>query len=370
MPPVNILIKPASSLCNMRCKYCFYADVSDNRAVKSYGMMNEETLENLVKRVFEYATGYAVFSFQGGEPTMVGIDFYKCLLALQSKYNTKRINVSNSIQTNGYIIDAEWAEFLAKNKFLVGLSMDGTRDIHNSLRIDASGKGTYGKAELAAQLFRKYGVEFNILCVVNNFVARHPKKVYDTLKGYKYIQFIPCLDDFDGEKTEYSLTNDKYAKFLTTVFEEYYNDFISGNYVSVRNFDNYISILLGSAPENCAMRGMCTCYFVVEGDGSVFPCDFYVLDEWYLGNLNNDSFDSMIKSQRALDFVNGSLGKPDECRECKFFRLCRGGCRREREPFVDGSLSQNRLCEAYKAFFSASYGKMIDIAKRLIREEI
>ena len=170
MPPISVLIKPASSLCNMRCKYCFYADITDNREVKSYGIMSEETLENLIKKAFEYASGSATFAFQGGEPTLAGLDFYRKLLQLEQKYNVKKIPVQNAIQTNGYVIDEEWAKFLAENKFLVGLSLDGTRDIHDSLRVDAAGKGTFSRVEKTAKLFKKHGVEFNILCVAYNFV--------------------------------------------------------------------------------------------------------------------------------------------------------------------------------------------------------
>ena len=154
----------------MRCKYCFYADITDNREVKSYGIMSEETLENLIKKAFEYASGSATFAFQGGEPTLAGLNFYRKLLEFEKKYNLKSIPVQNAIQTNGYVIDDEWAKFLAENKFLVGLSMDGTKDIHDSLRLDATGKGTFSRVQKTARLFNKYGVEFNILCVVNNFI--------------------------------------------------------------------------------------------------------------------------------------------------------------------------------------------------------
>ena len=368
MPPISVLIKPASSLCNMRCKYCFYADITDNREVKSYGIMSEETLENLIKKAFEYASGSATFAFQGGEPTLAGLDFYRKLLEFEKKYNVNKIPVQNAIQTNGFIIDEEWAKFLADNKFLVGLSMDGTKDIHDSLRIDAAGKGTFARVQKTARLFNKLGVEFNILCVVNNFIARSPKKVYDSLKEYGFIQFIPCLDTFDGEKKVFSLTPERYTEFLKVTFNEYYKDFCAGHPISVRNFDNYIGMLLGRPPENCAMAGVCTCYTVVEGDGSVFPCDFYVLDEWKLGNINENSFAELITGDMAKKFVGVSTHRNEECKECRWYPLCRGGCRREREPIIDGTPSLNRFCECYKKFFDACYPKMEEIAIKLQRQ--
>lgn len=367
MPPISVLIKPASSLCNMRCKYCFYSDIADNREVKSYGIMSEATLENLIKRAFEYASGSATFAFQGGEPTLAGLDFYRKLIELEDRYNTNGIPVQNALQTNGYIIDDEWAEFLGKNKFLVGLSLDGTKDIHDALRVDAAGKGTFSRAQRAARLLRKHGVEFNILCVVNNFVARSPKKVYDALKEFGFIQFIPCLDGFDGEKKVFSLSAQRYTEFLKVTFREYYKDFCAGHPVSVRNFDNYVGMLLGRRPENCAMAGVCTCYTVVEGDGSVFPCDFYVLDEWKLGNINEASFEELTTCELARKFVSVSTHRSEECTTCKWFPLCRGGCRREREPITDGTPSLNRFCESYKQFFEACYPQMEDMAIRIQR---
>ena len=365
MRSINILIKPASSLCNMRCKYCFYSDVSESRSVASYGIMTEDTLEALTKRVFEAAGEYAGFMFQGGEPTLAGLPFYERLIELQKKYNVKGIPVQNSIQTNGYAINDEWASFFAKNGFLVGLSIDGTRETHNSLRIDACGKGTFDRAMNAARLFEKHGVEFNILCVVNNFVARYPRRVYNELKKFKFLQFIPCLDPFDGEKQAFSLTNERYASFLCATFDEYYRDFMSGNYVSVRNFDNYVRIFLGYPPENCAMCGRCSCYFVAEGDGSIYPCDFYVLDEWRLGSINDSSLEELLRTEKAKKFVTASEHISEKCRTCRYYPLCRGGCRREREPFIDGIPSLNRLCSAYEKFFDYSHERMAEMAHRL-----
>ena len=362
MPPVNLLIKPASSACNMRCKYCFYADVSQNRDTVSYGMMQEQTLEILVKRAFEYATGYAGFAFQGGEPTLAGLPFYQKLVDLQKKYNIHNLPVYNSIQTNGYDLNEQWASFFTQHHFLVGLSMDGTKDAHNALRVDPQGNGTYDIVVRSAALLERFGVEFNILCVVNNFVARYPQKVYHNLKKYRYLQFIPCLDDFDGRKQPYSLTAQRYGSFLKTTFDLYYQDFMAGNYVSIRNFDNYIRMLQGYPPESCAMNGVCTCYFVIESDGSVFPCDFYVLDQWKLGSIHDQSLSELVTSRIARDFVNISLHRDQACIGCPYFRLCRGGCRREREPFTDNRPELNRFCESYKMLFSHGVSRMLEIA--------
>ena len=365
MPPVNLLIKPASSRCNLRCKYCFYADVSERREFRSCGMMSEETLEALVKAAFESATGSAGFAFQGGEPMLAGIDFYKKLITLQQKYNTKKIKVQNSIQTNGTLITDEWAEFFARHSFLVGLSLDGTRETHNALRVDADGNGTYEKTVKAAEILQRCGAEFNILCVVSNFAARYPQKVYHELKKYRYLQFIPCLDGFDGEQSVFSLPEARYEMFLKQTFDLYYEDFMKGDYVSIRNFDNYIQMLSGRPSEACAMNGYCTCNFVIEGDGSVYPCDFYVLDEWHLGNVKSDRFREMLLSETAKSFTESSKYISEECRSCPYYALCRGGCRREREPFVGGAPGLNRHCKSFKAFFEYSLPRMRQMARQL-----
>ncbi len=364
MPPVSFLIKPASSLCNMRCKYCFYDDVSKNREINSYGIMNFETLEILLEKALSYADKRCDFAFQGGEPTLAGLDFFKKVIELQKKYNSKNVQINNAIQTNGYAINEEFAKFFAENSFLVGLSLDGNRELHDSLRVDRSGKGTFDKVINAAKLFNKYNVEYNILCVVNNFVARHSNQVYSFFKKnkFKYLQFIQCLDGFDGQQKNYSLTPERYISFLKNSFDNYYNDFISGNYTSIRLFDNYVSILAGRPAEACGMNGVCNCIFVIESDGSVYPCDFYVLDKYRLGNIRVNTFEEMCDNDIIKIFINESRFIDQKCCKCKWLNICRGGCRRCREPFIDGKPSLNMFCQSYYQFFDYAYDRMKKMA--------
>ena len=367
MPQINMLIKPASGLCNMRCDYCFYCDVAQNRETENFGLMSRETQETLVRKALEYADGSCNFAFQGGEPTLAGLEFFKRQVELQKKYNIKNVIVTNALQTNGYGITDEWASFLAENNFLVGLSLDGPRDIHDILRKDASGEGTFDRIMVTVEMFNKYKVEYNILTVVNKYVAQNPKDVYSFFKskGFRYLQFIECLDPFDAVSRDYSLTSEDYADFMKAVFDEYYNDFMKGRYISVRSFDNYISILMGRPPEACGMSGSCTAYHLVESNGNVYPCDFYVLDKYLLGNVNTNSFKDFEISQTARDFVAESYHVDGACRRCKWYSLCRGGCKRCREPFVDGRPGLNRFCKAYKEFFEYAYPKMVTMAKKI-----
>lgn len=363
--PISILIKPASSMCNMRCEYCFYSDVSEHRNILNYGMMSIETLETIVRSAFEYAVeGPCSFTFQGGEPTMVGLNFYKHLIKLQEKYNTKNLMIYNAIQTNGYSIDDEWAKFFAENNFLVGLSLDGTKETHDLFRISPDRKGTWSKVMKTVSLFNKYNVQYNILCVVNNIVARKGESIYNFFKkqGFRYIQFIPCLDTFDDEKKSFSLTSKRYCEFLKTTFSLYYNDLKNNNYISIRNFDNYVSVIMGNQPECCGMSGVCTSYFVIESNGSVYPCDFYVLDRYNMGNIDIQSFSQLANSETAKTFVKESYHVDDECKNCIWLQICRGGCRRNREPFINGKPVLNQYCQAYKEFFSNSIEKLREIA--------
>jgi uncharacterized protein len=356
MPPINMLIKPASSACNLHCKYCFYCDEAENRSEKNYGMMTGETLETIVRKAFEYGESYVGFAFQGGEPTLAGLDFFRKFLALQEKYNRKKVKVGNAIQTNGMLIDVEWAQFLAENRFLVGVSLDGPKDIHDWNRTDHRGMGSYSRVKKAIGLFRKHRVEYNILCVVTKPVARHIGKIYNYFvkQGFEYLQFIPCLDGLGAEpgQNPYSLTPPIYEDFLKRLFDLWYHDFkTNGRRVSIRMFDNILQMLMGYLPESCDMKGRCSANLVIEADGSVYPCDFYVLDQWKMGNIVDDGLARMLQGETAKAFVAVSEGIPGQCGGCEVYALCRGGCRRHYEPITAGKVEKNYFCTAYKGFY-------------------
>lgn len=364
MPQLSVMIKPASGRCDLRCRYCFYRDEIEKRSVSDFGMMSDETLEALVRQILSEATGSCSFAFQGGEPTLAGLDFYRKLIEFQKKYNISNCKIHNAIQTNGMHLDEEWAEFLKKNDFLVGLSFDGTPELHDMNRIDAGGKDTANRVLKTAKLLEKYDVPFNILCVVGSAAAKHAGKVYRylTKQGFDYLQFIPCLDPYGEPRGErdYSLTPQQYSQFLKTVFDLWYKDVKSGRQISVRTFDNWAGMLAGYPPEACGMMGRCQCQFVVEADGSVYPCDFYVFDEYKLGNVKTDSFRAMFESEAAKNFVKPSYEHDPECSGCRWFRLCRGGCRRDRDD--GGKIGRNYYCESYKAFFEYAAPRLAELA--------
>jgi len=364
MPPLNLLIKPASGRCNMRCRYCFYADETARRAVKDYGMMAEDTLEILMEKALARADYQCTFGFQGGEPTLRGLDFYRRVTELQKKHNHKHLIIENALQTNGLLIDDEWAQFLAENKFLVGLSIDGSASVHNKNRVDAKGEGTLRRVLEAAQRLKKYKCDFNVLTVVTDDTAQKIDLIYDFFARHdlRWQQYIPCLDAF-GEEQGY-LTEKGYAQFLTKLFDRWSEDVLNGRFIYIRQFENYVGMLLGKPAESCGMMGCCSVQYAVEADGSVYPCDFYVLDEYRLGSLKTQDFEEIDEKRRALRFIDLSAEKDGECRNCPWYALCRGGCRRDRDD-GNGALGRSRLCGAYQAFFPYALPRLEAIARRM-----
>ena len=373
MPAASILIKPASANCNMDCKYCFYKCLSSHREEYSKGFMSYETLDTLVREAIAYADGSLTFAFQGGEPTLAGIDFFKKAVELQEKYNEKNLHIENTIQTNGLLIDDEWAEFLAENNFLVGLSLDGPRKMHDRYRKDTKGNETFERIMQSIKLLEKYQVDYNIVTVVTDETAKQAAFLYKFWKrnNYPFVQFIPCMDeekrqDSLKENSIFTVEPEQYGKFLCEIFDLWYEDFLNGQAMDIRMFSNLAQMAAGYQAEECGMNGCCNCYFVVEGDGSVYPCDFYCMDEWKLG-IVTDGFSNMIKSQKAVDFVSDSKGGCKTCLECKYFGLCKGGCRRWRELSADGKYGINKLCQAYKKFYEYAGERIIYLGEYIRR---
>lgn len=366
MPALSLLIKPASGNCNMRCRYCFYADELDNREIRSYGKMSVDTMHTIVDKAMEYGDYECTIAFQGGEPTLAGLDFYRDLVAYVTAHeNPKKLKIHYALQTNGYLINEEWAAFLGENHFLVGVSLDGLKEIHDRYRLDAAGKGTYQRVISAIRLLEKHQVEYNILTVVTAATARNGQKIYNYFKKnhFGYQQYIECLDPIGEEpgQHEYSLTPEKYGEFLKSMFDAWYLDMRSGTYVYNRYFENLMMIMAGQQPESCNMRGVCGKQWVFEADGSVYPCDFYALDQWRLGNIQENSFEEMDEKRDELGFIQWSMRQQEGCQKCRWFGLCRNGCRRNREPVTAEHTNRNYFCKSYQMFFEYAYPRLEEI---------
>ncbi len=371
MPPISVMIKPASSLCNMSCRYCFYCDEASKRERSSYGFMSEETLKNVIRRTLLRAEHSISYAYQGGEPTLRGLDFFKQAAAYQKQYNQRGIRVSNALQTNGYAIDEAWCGFLRENNFLVGLSIDGTRELHDALRRDKNGGGTYDRVLRAAKLFDQNGVQYNILTVVTAGLARSAETVYREYqrRGWRYQQYIACLDPL-GEpcgSSEFSLLPEDYGSFLAELFRLWYADVKRGTQPYIRQFENYAGLAAGIMAESCDQRGTCSVQYVVEADGSVYPCDFYMLDACRLGNFNTDHLERIDAARKASGFIERSLKLDEMCRTCRYAPLCRGGCQRHREPVPGTERYRNYFCKGYQLFFEESYDKLMELGTALAK---
>lgn len=359
MEQINMLIKPVSGTCNLDCGYCFYKDEMKKREQPVCGVMGEELLEKIIQRAFQKDRRLCTLGFQGGEPLLAGLSFYEKTVELVKKYG-RNVKTEFTIQTNGMLMDDEWAEFFAENHFLVGISIDGLPEIHDKWR----GNGTFEKVVRAAGLLKKHHADFNVLTVVTEELARHAKRIYDFYKEnqWYYMQFIPCLDPLEEEwgGQAFSLKAKSYGLFLKELFDCWYEDVVQENFVYIRYFENLIGILLNHMPESCNMRGVCGMQNIIEADGSVYPCDFYVVDSCKLGNIREDSFEKLGEKFSQSRLLANSLKKSRICRECQWNRLCRGGCHRNRELHTN----LDAFCEAYQMFFPYAWKRMVEIARR------
>lgn len=357
MPPISVLIKPASGACQLRCAYCFYRDDAHSR-----GTMPRQTADRLIYAVLDEAEGEASFAFQGGEPLLAGLDFYREFAETAERLNAGRLRINWSIQTNGMLLTDDFARFFKERGFLVGLSLDGTSDIHDKYRRTAAGEPTFAAVSAAADRLAEAKVPFNILTVVTPRLCRQPEKVYGYYKkrGWRFLQFITCLEALSGPKHGCAPTEREYCRFISGLFALWYDDFMRGDYVSVRWFDNLALVLAGRGAELCGMRGQCTNQLVFESDGSCYPCDFYVDERYLLGNINEASIAELRRAPANGLFLADGESRSEECAKCEFFALCRGGCRRER-----GTDGKSVLCGALKRFFAENIDKLREVAARI-----
>lgn len=374
MPFVSFLIKPASSACDLRCRYCFYRDEASHRAVPDAGRMAPETAQALLRQGFALAGpgGTVSFLFQGGEPTLAGLDFFRAFTDRARALCPPGVETRFSIQTNGVLLDEDWAAFFRENGYLAGLSLDGTQALHDLYRTDAAGRGSWSAAARAAGLLRRYRVPVNALCVVTAQCSRQPEAVYASLKalGFDHMQFIPCLDPIGRPRggENYSLTPEAYGDFLCRLFDVWFSDWRRGRYRSVRLFEDYVNLLTGAPASTCATLGQCGGCFVAEADGSIYPCDFFALDRWRLGRLDRDSLADMAAGPAAAAFLAWGREKPAACGGCRWRPLCAGGCKND---WVDGENGpENYYCPAFRRFFPYAIGRlevMADAALRAFR---
>lgn len=355
--PLNhLLVKPAGPDCTMACGYCFYRSKTDLFPDTPKHRMDDAVLRETVRQMMGQGPEEVSFGWQGGEPTLMGVDFFERAVDYQKRYGRGK-TVGNGIQTNGLYIDREWAEFLQRNIFLVGLSLDGPEHVHDRYRRLAGGAPTWRRVIDAAKLLLDYGVSVNALSVVNDYSAKYPEEIYGFLKenGLSYMQFIPCVetDSVSPERAApFSVSAEDYGNFLCRIFDLWLDDFYDdAPTTSIRFFESLLFSYAGFTPPDCALMEECGVYLVVEHNGDVYSCDFFVELRHRLGNLMEEKLDDMLNSEAQKNFGMIKKALPPACAECTWLSHCRGGCPkdRQRDPSDEG---MSHFCGAYRMFFA------------------
>ncbi len=362
------MLKPAGSLCNLRCKYCYYLEKSQLYQQDKNHVITDALLEKFIKDYIEAQVSPEVlFTWHGGETLMRPIAFYEKALELQKFYGRGR-HIENCIQTNGTLITDEWCKFLKKNAFLVGVSIDGPQEFHDEYRKTASGGPSFQKVMKGIRLLNKHGVEWNALAVVNDFNVDYPLDFYHFFKeiGCHYIQFTPIVERIvtrsdgltlapgmteGGEITDFSVTPEQWGDFLCTIFDEWVRNDVGNYYVQL--FDATLANWVGVTPGICSMSENCGHAGVMEYNGDVYSCDHFVYPEYKLGNLKEKTLYEMMNSAKQMEFAKNKKQRlPQQCKECKFLFACHGECPKNR--FLRdryGMPGLNYLCKGYYKFF-------------------
>ena len=363
-----IMLKPAGSLCNLRCKYCYYLEKSKLYEDNKNHVITDALLEKFIKEYIEaQTTPQVLFTWHGGETLMRPISFYRRALELQRYYACGR-QIDNSIQTNGILLNDEWCRFFKENNFLVGVSIDGPQEFHDEYRRTATGKPSFRQVMKGIDLLNKYGVEWNALAVVNDFNADYPLDFYHFFKdiGCRYIQFTPIVErivkrtdgltlapgmEEGGVLTDFSVTAEQWGSFLCTIFDEWVHHDVGEYYIQL--FDATLANWVGVAPGICTMAKECGHAGVMEYNGDVYSCDHFVYPEHKLGNLTYKTIYEMMNSDRQKEFSKMKYRLlPQQCRECKYQFACHGECPKNR--FIRdkyGNTGLNYLCKGYYQFF-------------------
>jgi uncharacterized protein len=374
----HAMTKPIGPICNLDCKYCFYLEKEKLYPGPQTWRMSDEVLEEYIRQyIQQQAAGEVTFAWQGGEPTLLGVEFFGRAIELQRKYAAGK-TIHNAIQTNGTLLDDRWGEFLAGNGILVGLSIDGPRELHDTYRVDKQQRPTFDAVMRGAQVLQKHRVEFNTLTVVNRLNSLNPREVYQFLKeiGSGFIQFIPLVERIaparltirgvtlseppeSGEEvepgltvTDWSVRPEDYGRFLVEIFDQWVAADVGSVFVQL--FDVALGNWLGIGSSLCVFAPTCGSALAVEHNGDVYSCDHYVYPKYHLGNLMNQSLGEMVMSPRQRQFgADKQNTLPRYCRKCKVRFACNGECPKHRfSRTPDGESGLNYLCPAYKKFFN------------------
>ena len=334
--PLNsVLIKPTGPDCNLDCTYCFYLEKSELFKQSPVLRMSPEIQEELIRQVMQQSGESVSLAWQGGEPTLMGLDFYKRAIELEKKYGHNQM-VWNGLQTNGMLLDKNWASFLKEYDWLVGISLDGPEHIHNRYRFDKGQKGTHPRVEENAIMLLQEGVAANAMCCLTSYSVQFPDELYAYYKslGYTFMQFIPIVETDKNDPTKaapFSVSAVDYGNFLIRIFDLWLADFANGvPTTSIRYFESVFHSYVGMEAPECTMMKECGAYVVVEHNGNVYSCDFFVEPKWKLSKVMHDRIINMLNSKTQQTFGAAKAVLPRECRQCPWLRNCYGGCTKDR----------------------------------------
>jgi uncharacterized protein len=372
-----VMAKPTGAQCNLECDYCFFLK-KDRLYPDSNFRMTDETMEAYIRQTIEgHRLPEVTIAWQGGEPTLMGLDFFRRAVEVEKKYIRPGMRIENTFQTNGVLIDEEWCNFFHENNFLVGLSLDGPRHLHDAYRHDKGGKSVFGKVVRAARLMQKHEVEFNILGTVNAANSRYPLEVYrffrDELEA-RYIQFIPIVerDNATGNQEGTRVTNrtvdpEQYGRFLIEIFDEWVRRDVG--FMFVQFFDGVLASYVRGYSTLCVLTQTCGECMALEHNGDLYSCDHFVEPRYLLGNISQTPLLELVASETQRSFGRAKSNTlPKYCRECKYLFTCYGECPKNRVLSTpDGKPGLNWLCAGVKAFFEHVDGPMQIMADLLRR---
>jgi uncharacterized protein len=361
----HVLAKPTGAICNLDCQYCFFLSKEELYPGSKF-RMDDELMESYIRQLIQSQhTDQVVVAWQGGEPTLMGLEFYRRAVAIEKKYQRPGVEILNTVQTNGTLLNGEWCDFFSKNNFLVGLSLDGPREMHDKYRVDKGGNPTFDKVMKAAKLMQNHSVEFNILTTVNSANEDHPLEVYHFLRDEvrtHYIQFIPIVEriNLDGrtglqegtQVTTRSVGSVKWGRFLTEIFDEWVRRDVGRIFVQM--FDAALASWVGAPTNLCIFSETCGDALALEHNGDLYSCDHFVEPKYLLGNIKKEKMIELVASDTQRKFGTDKRDTlPQYCRECEVRFACHGECPKNR--FIntpDGEPGLNYLCAGYKSFFN------------------
>ncbi|MBW2085358.1 MAG: anaerobic sulfatase maturase [Deltaproteobacteria bacterium] len=366
MKEFSLLIKPASADCNLRCEYCFYLDRAALYPQTKVHRMSDEVLEKMIASYMATDQEQYAFGWQGGEPTLMGLEFFERVTDFQQKFGRKGALVSNGLQTNATLLHDRFARHLSEYNFLVGVSLDGPAYIHDHYRKKRNGQASHAQVLRGIRCLEANEVEFNILVLVNNLNVKKPAEVYDYLcqNGWLYHQYIPCVEfDETGRPLPFTITGEEWGDFLCAIFDEWVRSDIMR--VSIRLFDSILTYLVENRRTICHMGRNCCQYYVVEYNGDIYPCDFFVEKDLKLGNVLTSPWDELHRAQTYLDFGAQKSNWNSVCSDCKYLKFCSGDCLKHRLHPGGDPRTLSWLCLGWKKFYTHALPTFKELAARI-----